>query len=147
MSDLAKDILAGIRKATRLGLVPCFRLNGTSDIRWENIPVYGLYDNLMQMFSHAIFYDYTKLANRRNLPHNYHLTFSASEDNDVDVQEAFQNEMNVAVVFKNIPSEYRGVTVIDGDEHDLRFLDPKNVYVGLKAKGLAKGLNPNGFIR
>lgn len=145
MAQLVKDIKAGIRKARKHGLVPCFRLNGTSDIRWENIPVHG-YDNVMQMFGDVIFYDYTKLSNRKNIPHNYHLTFSRSEDNETDVQEAFQSGMNVAVVFQYVPTEYKNIPVINGDEHDLRFIDPKGVYVGLTPKGPAKKSAPNGFI-
>ena len=42
---------------------------------------------------------------------------------------------NVAVVFRNkLPATYKGFKVIDGDLHDLRFLDQKNVVVGLKEK-------------
>jgi hypothetical protein len=36
--------------------------------------------------------------------------------------------------------------VIDGDRHDLRFLDPKGVIVGLVAKGVGRNLN-NKFIK
>ena len=43
------------------------------------------------------------------------------------------------------PEEFLGLTVIDGDKDDLRFLDPKNSIVGLYAKGDARkdnsGLN------
>jgi hypothetical protein len=44
---------------------------------------------------------------------------------------------NVAVVFNELPETYLGKPVINGDESDLRFLDPKGVIVGLKAKGKA----------
>ena len=37
------------------------------------------------------------------------------------------------------------VKVIDGDTDDLRFLDPTNVVVGLKAKGDAKH-DTSGFV-
>lgn len=127
---LITDIRKGIRFAEKRDLIPCFRLNGLSDIRWER---HGIF----KMFPDNIFYDYTKLSNR-NVSDNYHLTFSASGENETDVQEAFANGMNVAVVFHDVPSEYNGIPVINGDEHDLRFLDPKGVYVGLKAKGLAR---------
>ena len=33
-----------------------------------------------------------------------------------------------------LPSNYKGFKVINGDETDLRFLDEKNVIVGLKYK-------------
>jgi hypothetical protein len=57
------------------------RLNGTSDIRWELIPVTidGIeYANLMEAFPDIQFYDYTKIANRKGIPSNYDLTFSYS---------------------------------------------------------------------
>jgi hypothetical protein len=36
--------------------------------------------------------------------------------------------------------------VIDGDTDDLRFLDPQNVVVGLRAKGKAKK-DKTGFVK
>lgn len=144
MAQLVKDVEAAIRKATREGFIPTFRLNGTSDIRWENIPVGG-YANIMEMFPTVQFYDYTKLPNRRNIPANYHLTFSRSESNDTHVITAMENGMNVAVVFDKMPDTFAGRTVIDGTETDLRFLDGSNVIVGLEAKGKAKR-DTSGFV-
>jgi hypothetical protein len=46
--------------------------------------------------------------------------------------------MNVAVVFDTLPTTYLGRPVVNGDDTDLRFLDPQGVVVGLKAKGRAK---------
>jgi len=143
MAQLVKDIRAGIRKASRLNLIPVFRLNGTSDIRWETVAVDG-YANIMEMFPAVQFYDYTKIANRRNIPSNYHLTFSRSESNDLDVNIALLYGMNVAVVFSELPETYMGLRVIDGTETDLRFLDPSRVIVGLIAKGKAK-TDTSGF--
>jgi hypothetical protein len=143
MAQLVKDIRAGIRKASRLNLIPVFRLNGTSDIRWETVAVDG-YANIMEMFPTVQFYDYTKIANRRNIPSNYHLTFSRSESNDLDVNIALLYGMNVAVVFSELPETYMGLRVIDGTETDLRFLDPSRVIVGLIAKGKAK-TDTSGF--
>lgn len=145
IANLIKDIRSGIKSAARRGLIPVFRLNGTSDIRWE---LYGI----MQMFPQVQFYDYTKLSNRKNIPSNYHLTFSLSEDNLPAALEALENGMNVAVVFgvkkgQPLPTSYLGRPVIDGDEHDLRFLDPKGVIVGLRVKGDNKAKNnPTEFI-
>ena len=45
---------------------------------------------------------------------------------------------NVAVVFEELPKTYGGFEVIDGDEHDLRFLDASPRIVGLLAKGRAR---------
>jgi hypothetical protein len=53
--------------------------------------------------------------------------------------------MNVAAVYLTVPETYIGRTVINGDETDLRFLDPKGVVVGLKAKGKAKK-DTSGFV-
>lgn len=145
MAQLAKEIGNIVKLANKHGLKPAIRLNGTSDIRWENEKVGG-FANLMEMFPNVIFYDYTKLANRRNLPPNYRLTFSLSESNDVSAEQALAAGMNVAVVFRNLPPTFMGRPVIDGDVSDLRFLDPVGVIVGLKAKGKAKK-DTSGFVR
>lgn len=133
MAKLVKEIRAAVKSSEKAGLTPVFRLNGTSDVRWESIPV-GSYANVMEAFPHVQFYDYTKIPNRRNIPRNYHLTFSRSEENDVLVQ---RTPYNVAVVFDTLPHTYMGRRVIDGTETDLRFLDPENVVVGLVANGKA----------
>ena len=54
---------------------------------------------------------------------------------------------SVAVVFstKALPKTYLGVEVFNGDETDLRFLDPKNSVIGLYAKGKAKK-DKTGFV-
>jgi hypothetical protein len=139
LADLENDIRLGIKQAEKQGFIPAFRLNGTSDIAWEK---YGI----IEKFPNVQFYDYTKMRNRK-VSHlkNYHLTFSKADGNDMDVRLAASNGMNVAVVFKNVPESYIGRTVINGDETDLRFLDPKNVVVGLKAKGKAKK-DTSGFV-
>src|SRR5210317_2174517 len=49
MQLLIKDIQAFIRKCDRLDKKPCIRLNGTSDIQWETIPI-GEYENIFAMF-------------------------------------------------------------------------------------------------
>lgn len=99
----------------------------------------------MELFPNITFYDYTKNHKRmykylkNELPSNYHLTFSRSEDNDKVCMDILSKGGNVAIVFgvKNVndfPSEYKGYKVINGDETDLRFLDEDNVIVGLKYK-------------
>ena len=140
---MVQDIEATIRKADRLGLTPCIRPNGTSDLPWENIKHKG--KRLMDIFSHIQWYDYTKVPLRMKrflngeMPANYHLTFSRSGDNDRAVDEVISRGGNVSVVFLNEPpAQWNGVSVINGDESDLRFLDPRGVIVGLKAKGKAR---------
>jgi len=145
LAQLVKEIRAGIRYATKLGLTPVFRLNGTSDLRWESIPVEGA-PNIMALFPTVQFYDYTKLSNRKALPTNYKLTFSLAENNEVQAFAALSNGLNVAAVFRKVPATFMGRTVIDGDESDLRFLDPVGVVVGLKAKGKAKR-DTTGFVQ
>ena len=140
MADLESDIRAGIKQAEKMNMIPAFRLNGTSDLAWEK---YGI----IEKFPEVQFYDYTKIVGRK-VSHlkNYHLTFSNADGNINDVLKAKSNGMNVAVVFrKELPATYLGRKVINGDETDLRFLDEKNVIVGLKAKGKAKK-DMSGFV-
>ena len=115
-------------------LKPVVRLNTTSDIMWENHKIFELFPNVQ-------FYDYTKHFNRMikylksDMPKNYHLTFSRNEANGFQATQVLKAGGNVAVVFrKELPESYKGFKVINGDEHDLRFLDQKNVVVGLKEK-------------
>lgn len=144
MDMLASDIHAGIRKADREGLVPTFRLNGTSDIRWENVPL-GSQRNVMSEFSGITFYDYTAIPNRRDIPDNYHLTFSRKEDNEAATLQWLANGGNAAVVFDVLPETWNGYPVIDATVHDLRFLDPRNVVAGLTEKGKAAD-DLSGFV-
>lgn len=146
MRQLIKDIELGIKQASKLGLTPVFRLNGTSDLSWEKYAVPGA-RNIFDLFPTVTFYDYTKVLGRKvkDIP-NYHLTFSAADGNDSDVQKAVDAGMNVAVVFDRVPDTYMGRPVINADEHDLRFLDPMGTIAGLKAKGRAKKDN-TGFVR
>ena len=145
MMDLYNDIQKGIKQAKKLGLTPVFRLNGTSDLSWEK---YTINDkNLFELFPTVQFYDYTKVLGRKvDRYKNYHLTFSAADGNDKDVAGAIAAGMNVAMVFDKLPETYMGRTVINADDTDLRFLDPKGVIAGLKAKGRAKK-DTSGFVR
>ena len=99
MELLVKDIQAFIRKCDRLGKKPCVRLNGTSDIQWEQIAIDG-YANIFDMFSDVQFYDYTKIPTRK-VSHikNYHLTWSYSEANDKYAKLFDRVPYNKAVVF------------------------------------------------
>lgn len=145
MADLIKDIKLGIKQAEKKNMVPCFRLNGTSDLSWEK---YEVADgkNIFQMFPDVQFYDYTKVLGRKTGDiKNYHLTFSNADGNLNDVIAAKHAGLNIAVVFNQLPNRYLGREVINGDDTDLRFLDPKGVIVGLKAKGKAKK-DTSGFV-
>lgn len=146
MELLVKDIQAFVRKCERLNKKPCVRLNGTSDIQWELIPIDN-YANIFEMFSDVQFYDYTKIPTRK-VSHikNYHLTWSYSEANDKYARLFEQVPYNKAVVFNGgLPRMFKGMRVIDGDTTDMRFLDKQNRVVGLKAKGLARK-DTSGFV-
>jgi len=157
MTQLAKDIKGLIRRADRLGLIPLVRLNGTSDIRYENIKfdyefMHGKIKSvtLFELFPEIQFYDYTKISNRKNIPANYDLTFSFS--NTLAYRkyalEAFKNGLRIAVVFRNknlIPAMFMSKKVINGDDSDIRHVEPQNTVVALYAKGKAKK-DYSGFV-
>jgi hypothetical protein len=149
--QLVREIKNAIKLSAKQGMTPVFRLNGTSDLAWEK---YEVADgkNIFQMFPQVQFYDYTKILGRKvaHIP-NYHLTFSAADGNDADVLKAIAQGMNVATVFglkktEPMPETYNGRVVFNGDESDLRFLDPRGVVVGLYAKGRAKK-DTSGFVK
>ena len=81
LADLYSDIRAIVRKAERENMIPAIRLNGTSDLPWEKIA-----PQLFADFPDVQFYDYTKAIHRLrpDLPTNYHLTFSRSENTTED---------------------------------------------------------------
>ena len=141
MLDLVSDIRKAIKFAERKGLIPVFRLNGTSDLSWEKYTIADTGLNIFEMFPEVQFYDYTKVLGRKVKDiNNYHLTFSRADGNAADVPKAVAQGMNVAVVYDEIPEN-----VFSADEDDLRFLDPKVGVIGLKAKGRAKK-DTTGFV-
>jgi hypothetical protein len=155
MATLVKDIELAIKQSKKMELVPVFRLNGTSDLAWEKYEVVRngqLFRNIFTAFPEVQFYDYTKILGRKVKEYsNYQLTFSAADGNDSDVLKALNEGLNVAVVFgikKTLPMpvDYLNRPVFNGDESDLRFLDPKGVIVGLYAKGKAKK-DTTGFVK
>ncbi len=155
MTTLVKDIELAIKQSKKMELVPVFRLNGTSDLAWEKYEVVRngqLFRNIFTAFPEVQFYDYTKILGRKTKEYsNYQLTFSAADGNDSDVLKALNEGLNVAVVFgikKTLPMpvDYLNRPVFNGDESDLRFLDPKGVIVGLYAKGKAKK-DTTGFVK
>jgi len=155
MRLLVADIELAIKQAAKKGFTPVFRLNGTSDIAWEKYSVVRngvAFMNIFHAFSDCTFYDYTKILGRKiHAAANYSLTFSAADGNDADVTKAIAQGYNVAVVFgikkgTAFPGSYLGRSVFNGDDSDLRFLDPKGVIVGLYAKGKAKA-DQSGFVK
>jgi hypothetical protein len=138
---LFDDIARLKRQATRAGLLPAVRINGTSDIPKLAIEAANAFPDVQ-------FYDYTKIKQSmfRLLPDNYHLTFSRSEQNEREVMEVLKAGFNAAVVFDVLPEKWNGYRVVNGDLSDLRFLDPKNVVVGLVPKGAHGKRDTSGFV-
>lgn len=170
MNELVRDIAKLIAKARKVDAVPMVRLNGTSDILWERkgftvdektrkymakyhgVELADSYDNIMAVFPDVQFYDYTKIAGRfaYDLPANYDLTFSYSgvDTYQKQVEMAMAHNARMAVVFRNadeVPAEFMGREVVDGDEHDIRPYNPQGSIVALVAKGDAKK-DYSGFV-
>jgi hypothetical protein len=155
LAQLDDEVTKAEKKHEGTDLIPVFRLNGTSDIVWEKFKIRDN-KNIFELHPNVQFYDYTKnpIRMRKELPSNYHLTFSMSENNKDVTMELLSEGKNVAIVFgvrdeNNLPNSYHGYKVINGDESDLRFKDEPNVIVGLKYKMLTgkgtAGVNKNNL--
>jgi hypothetical protein len=174
-NQLDRNIDAVKKKATKNGLKPVIRLNGTSDLAWENFRPPGWQGmNVFEKHPDVQFHDYTARPERvRSNKHpNYHLTFSLKEDNHDIAKRLLAEGHNVAVPFgfktamatkeekekqdysitRPLPPTYWGHKVLDGEKHDLRFLDLKGdsanggYIVGLRAKGDAMS-DTSGFVQ
>jgi hypothetical protein len=147
LRQLRKDIRSLIARARRQGLIPAVRVNGTSDLPWLAL-------QMAREFPDVQFYDYTKLPRPwLRQRENYSLTFSLSENNAREALDALQWGINVAVVFhvkrgQPLPEIWNGFHVVDGDSHDLRFLDRHRfgLVIGLRAKGRARQ-DTSGFVQ
>ena len=162
MLELYIRIQALIKRAENKDLIPCIRLNGTSDLRFENLK-FNYNDKkrtLMQIFKTVQFYDYTKFPLNTgrwdNLPPNYDLTYSLAENNQIQALELLLANKRVAAVYdhkKELPEFQEFIynnksykfPVLDADTSDLRFNDPGSYICGLKAKGKAKN-DTSGFV-
>lgn len=148
---LTRAIEAHLKKSAKRGLVPLIRLNGTSDILWERMPVRGA-ANIMDVFPGVQFYDYSKVSARfDSLPANYHITFSYSGAwaGIERIVQGLPATVNIAVVYPtraDIPVFDLGRPVVDGDASDIRHLDPVGSVVALVAKRKAKH-DTSGFVR
>lgn len=153
MRDMVRSINNLIRRAARLGKQLAVRPNGSTDIAWESIrDAKGR--TIFDLFPFLPFLDYTKNWRRfdRSLPANYHLTFSRDETNEAKALELLGRGFNVAVVFETIPLSWKGHIVINGDQHDLRHLDPRaepgcpGYVIGLVPKGSKAKKDSSGFV-
>ncbi|WP_046869296.1 GP88 family protein [Microvirga massiliensis] len=148
LKQLHKEIRLAKAQAERQGFILLVRLNGTTDILWER---YGV----PQAHADIQFYDYTKIPNR-NVPANYDLTFSYSGVPQFApfVRRAIEKHMRIAVVFRSRAAvehyltsgeTFMGMPVVDGDDTDVRHLDPQAAVVALYAKGKAI-TDQSGFV-
>ena len=148
VSEMLIHIANARYAACKAKLKLCVRLNGATDLAWE-----GLAPQAFACNPDIQFVDYTKSVKRAlahaqgRMPANYHLTFSRSETNEAQCLEVLKAGGNVAVVSSlPKPDKYLGYTVINGDEHDLRHLDPRNVVVWLTPKGNKAKKDQSGFV-
>ena len=150
MRQLINEIKNFILNCEKNGFIPCLRLNGTSDIAWENKQYEG--KTIFEYFPNLIIYDYTKVYKRAlkfvngQMPKNYYITYSLNEDNKKEAFNILKLGGNISAVFrKYLPKTFKGFNVLNADETDLRFLDIKNSICGLVAKGKAKK-DYSGFV-
>jgi hypothetical protein len=168
MLDVVRSIDNENVKANKAGLKLCVRMNGASDIAFEGIRFTvernakgramrvvlnnreGL--NIFDHYPELAFVDYSKNPKRfdRKLPANLHLTFSRSETNEATALQLLARGINVAIVFADDkPATWNGFTVIDGDKHDLRQLDPRGrrgFVIALSPKGRKAKRSTSGFV-
>lgn len=143
-SVFIQTLLADIEKlrtiAAKEGLKPAVRLNGTSDIAWERV---------IAIPRGIIAYDYTKIPleqRRVGRPDEYHLTYSIEGPDSMSRAVAYlrAGQSVAAVVPPDVQIGLSGLgidlgsfsgTFVNGDDHDLRFLDAPGSIVLLKPKG------------
>lgn len=141
MSWLIAEIKAAKAKALRNGFEFSVRLNATSDIDWQNVKVNG--QSIFEIFSDVQFYDYTKNINKFiDKPKNHHLTYSYTGRNWNQCKILLEKGFNIAMVFNakketELPTEYKGFKVSNGDLTDYRIDDAKGIIIGLKWKRIA----------
>ena len=142
LKQCADEINKKAKKTEELAV----RMNGTSDLKLVEMLVS---DNAIA--DNVVFYDYTKIhqkAGRKVLSsgHVYVVTFSRSEINESEAIAVLHRGGHVAVVFNELPTEWNGFPVVDGDLSDDQMLDHVNaVVLGLKAKGKARK-DASGFV-
>lgn len=151
-ADLVRSIDHLVRTASRYGLRPALRLNGTSDIAWHRIAP-GLVGYAQERGCRM--YEYTKRPKPDALAHGIDVTYSYPGGEGRCLSRFIDAGARVAVVFDTrkghaLPDRWQSPAgdvypVIDGDAHDLRFTDPGGVVVGLRAKGKARNVQGTRF--
>jgi hypothetical protein len=145
LTQLRRELANADKWCARRGVIGRVRLNTFSDVAWEHMLNLTLYPHLR-------FYDYTKNYNRamrvaQTDDSVYRLCYSVNEDTTEEmIRDLLNAGGTVAVVFGDVkyvnfsnkgslPDTWHGYRVVDGDEHDDRFDDPRRVVVGLRLKG------------
>ena len=159
IADLLREVRAHARRAERLGLRPALRLNGTSDIPWHRTDP-EMIATIREMG--VTLYDYTKRPKPDAADHGIDITYSHPGGDGIATLRYLQAGYRVAVVFDTPKGDALPATwappvsagayafpVVDGDAHDLRFLDKPGVVVGLRAKGQMRGMTGTrgGFLQ
>ena len=110
------------------------RLNLTSDIEWQDVLLDG--KSLMEIHNNQ-FYDYTKNYSKISRFDNYDLTYSYDAINHNKAMKVLERGDRLAVVFdKKDVTSFLGIDCIDGDIHDMTFLQPKDKILALKYKNI-----------
>jgi len=151
LDRLAFELSLWLRRAERQRKKVCARLNMLSDIPYERYSIIDDYKDIQ-------FYDYSKWPSRFGLLRpNYWVTFSRdSVGDDSHCLRVLRSGGNVAIAFDDgvcslgrankrragsyrfkFPDKYKGFRVVDGDESDARWTDPRGVWVGLRFKALS----------
>lgn len=136
MKMMVHEIKSAKKRAEEMGYGFSVRINGTSDLSPIIFKDKESGKNILEMFSDVQFYDYTKVYSRISLLKrypNYDLTLSYNGYNDDECKEFLRQGGKVAVVFfgDKLPSKFNGFDVVDANQYDMRYLDPKGCVMGL----------------
>lgn len=147
---LERELMTRLGWAAKRGLKLAVRLNGTSDVNWDEEAT-AMVERLVE--AGIILYDYTKdPAQTRSTLRS--VVYSRSEVNHKRVAAMLDRGVSVAVVVegcgisahpKPLPETMWGYPVVDGDVHDRTFEHPRGVVIALRAKGDARG-DTSGFV-
>ena len=153
-SKLRRELTNYSKLCKRLRLIPCCRLNVSTDVVYERLASW-----LFLEFTMIRFLDYTKALpkHRMTLPANYELCHSFNEKTTTeDVESIVSAGRNVVIAFDSAYAPSRGLwgslpkyvrftdstgrdftlPVVNGDRHDLRLacMDGRGVVIGLHGK-------------
>jgi hypothetical protein len=152
LAKLDHEITLHTAKAKEFALEAAVRLDGTSDC--------ALARRFAKRHPDCFFYDYTKSPTRAKAwadgkyEANEHVTYSyaETEKNQKGADEVAVAGGNIAVVFRtsdvtDFPETFLGLKVLNADENDIRFRDPRRSCAGLKAKGPLAKRDTTGFVQ